>query len=81
MERCSTSLTIRKVQIKTIVRSSRRGKAEMNPTRNHEVTGSIPRLTQWVKDPGYRELWCGSQMWLGSSVAVAVALAGSNSSD
>ena len=23
----------------------------MNPTRNHEVTGLIPGLTQWVKDP------------------------------
>ena len=23
----------------------------MNPTRNHEVTGPIPGLTQWVKDP------------------------------
>ena len=22
-----------------------------NPTRNHEVVGSIPGLTQWVKDP------------------------------
>ena len=22
----------------------------MNPTRNHEVTGSIPDLAQWVKD-------------------------------
>ena len=24
--------------------------AEMNPTRNHEVVGSIPDLAQWVKD-------------------------------
>ena len=22
-----------------------------NPTRNHEVMGSIPALAQWVKDP------------------------------
>ena len=31
--------------------SSCLGAAEMNPTRNHEVVGSIPGLAQWVKDP------------------------------
>ena len=29
---------------------SRRGAGEMNLTSNHEVVGSIPGLTQWVKD-------------------------------
>ena len=32
-------------------RSSHRGAAETNPTRNHEVSCSIPGLAQWVKDP------------------------------
>ena len=31
-------------------RSLRRGAAETNPTRNHEVAGLIPGLVQWVKD-------------------------------
>ena len=31
--------------------SSRRGALETNPTRNHEVIGSIPGLAQWVENP------------------------------
>ena len=34
-------------------RSSHRGTAERNPTRNQEVGYSIPGLTQWVKDPAF----------------------------
>ena len=45
-----------------------------NPTRNHEVAGSIPALAQWVNGIRHcRELWCGSQMWLRSHIAVALA--------
>ena len=33
-----------------VIRSSHHGTAEPNPTRNHEVVGSIPGLSQWVKD-------------------------------
>ena len=32
------------------IRRFRRGAAETNPTRNHEVVGLIHGLAQWVKD-------------------------------
>ena len=50
-----------------------------NPTSIHEVAGLIPGLAQWVKR--CRELCYRSQMLPGSCTAVAVAQAGSCSSD
>ena len=37
-----------------------------NPTKNHEVVGSIPGLAQWVKDQCCRELWyrLQTQAWI-----------------
>ena len=43
----------------------------MNPINIREVLGSIPGLTQWVKEPAL-PLWYRSQMQLRSCVAVAV---------
>ena len=46
-----------------------------NPTRNHEVVGSILASLSGLRIRHCHELWCRSQMWLGSHVAVAVAVA------
>ena len=42
--------SFRKLPLKWPNRSSRCGTAETNLTRNDEVVGSIPGLTQWVKN-------------------------------
>ena len=38
--------------------SSCHGSVVINPTRNHEVSGSIPDLARWVKDPMLLWLRC-----------------------
>ena len=59
--------------MKELGRSSCCGTAETNPTRNHEVAGSIPGLAKWLRIRHSCKLWCRSQTLLGSDVAVAVA--------
>ena len=50
--------TVPRFVFKFFFRSSHRGVAETNLTRNHEVAGSIPGPTQLVKDLALLWLWC-----------------------
>ena len=51
---------------KLLFMSSHHGSVVHKSDGNHDITGSVPGLAQWVK-----ELWCRSQTWLRSTVAVA----------
>jgi len=53
--------------------SSQCGSVVMNPTRIHEDVGSIPGFASGLRIRCCCELWCRSQMQLGSGVAVATA--------
>ena len=53
----------------------------INLTGIHKHVGSIPGLLSVLRIWRCRELWCRSQMWLRSCIAVAVAVAGSCSLD
>ena len=43
-----------------------------NPTRIHEEAGLIPGSLDALRIQRCLELWCRSQMWLGSLVTVVV---------
>ena len=61
--------------------SSRCGAAEMNLTRTMRLQVRSLASLSGLRMQHCGELWCRSQTWLGSGVAVAVAQAGSYSSD
>ena len=52
---CTINLYVCDYFLRHVCWSSRHGPAETNLTKNREVEGSIPGLTQWVKDRAF--LW------------------------
>ena len=63
------------------IRSSPCSSVVMSLTSIREDTGLIPGPAQWVRIKYCCKLWCRSQMWLGSGVAVVVVSASSCSSN
>ena len=65
-ECCKANETCIKVVLKIGFGSSHRGATETNPTRNHEVSGSIPGLAQWVEDPALPQavVWVADTAWI-----------------
>ena len=61
-------ISVLPVHQKTPNRSSHRGSVLTNPTRNHEVAGSIPGPAQWVKGSGFA-VSCGTGHRRGSDLA------------
>uniref|UniRef100_A0A8D0Q3K5 non-specific serine/threonine protein kinase n=1 Tax=Sus scrofa TaxID=9823 RepID=A0A8D0Q3K5_PIG len=56
--------------------SSHRSKADTNPTRNHEVTGSISGLIQWVKDLLMFRMLFMAQTWISLNPSPILLAAG-----
>ena len=59
-------ITDKKKKKKSRTFSSRRGAAETNPTRNHEVRVQYLASLSGLRNWRCRELWCRSQTKLGS---------------
>ena len=70
-----------KYKRKDMLGNSRRGSAVTNLTSIHEDVGPIPGYLSGSGIWHCPGLWFKFQTWLGSCIAVAVAVAGSYSSD